>query len=109
MTNQENLNMQEGSINFWIAANKVNFNDGNMVPLFQTNTKDGSIFILKDSDNCIKIFHIYIGKGRTDIVYDVSQLDSDNKHMITTTWSLSNKELCLYIDGNFMIKEAINY
>jgi len=93
------INLDEGTIVFWIHANKVNFNDDKFTPLKNQDTEKGSIFILKDADNKIKFFYVYLGQGRTDIEWDCSNLDSSIKHMIAVTWSQSNKQIKLFVDG----------
>lgn len=105
--NDQKLNILEGTISFWIKENKVDFANNEAVPLFQVNPLGGSIFIVKDSDNKIKLFHVYMGKGRTDIEYDVSALDKSIKHMFAFTWSVKNKELKLYVDGKLMQTQKI--
>ncbi len=91
--------MNEGTIAFWIDANKINFNDSKFAPLINLDDEKGSIFILKDADNKIKFFYVYLGQGRTDIEWDCSKLDITKKHMIAVTWSQSNKQIQLFIDG----------
>jgi len=93
------INLDEGTIAFWIDANKVNFNDNKFTPLMNQDTEKGSIFILKDADNKIKFFYVYLGQGRTDIEWDCSNLDSSIRHMIAVTWSQSNKQIQLFVDG----------
>jgi len=92
------LSIQQGTISFWTRENQVIFNDGKITPLFSVNPTGGSIFIIKDDDNKLKIFYIVLGKGRIDMEYDVSKLDSSKKHMIAVTWKLDDKKLVLYID-----------
>jgi hypothetical protein len=108
-SNDQKLNIFEGTISFLVKENKVDFANNEAVPLFQINPLGGSIFIVKDSDNRIKFFHVYLGKGRTDIEYDVSKLDTSKKHQFVFTWSVKNKELKLYIDGKLQKTEKINY
>lgn len=91
--------IKEGAISFWTKPNQINFSDDKITPLLQLNPQEGSLFILKDSDNRIKFSHVYLGKGRTDVEFDVSKLDATKKHMFAFTWSVGSKELKLYIDG----------
>ena len=98
--NKQDLSINEGTIKFSIRANKVNYSDNQVVPLFQGNPQGGSIFILKDSDNKIKFFHVFLGKGRTDVEYDVSGLDKSKKYLFVFTWSVKNKEINIYVDGD---------
>jgi len=106
-TNQTSI--FEGTITFWVGANKVDFSNNEAVPLFQIDPIGGSIFIVKDSDNKIKFFHILLGKGRTDVESDVSKLDVTKKHMFAFTWSIKAKELKLYIDGTLKNTAKIKY
>lgn len=108
MTNRE-MDIKEGTISFWINEDKVQFNDGQAIPLMQHSPSNGSIFIVKDGDNKIKFFHVYLGKGRTDVEHDVTSLDPKQRHMIAVTWSLKNKEIIMYIDGQQVEKTEIKY
>jgi len=103
------LNIIEGTIEFWIGENKIDYANNEAVPLFQVNPLGGSIFIVKDSDNKIKFFHVFLGKGRTDVEYDVSGLNKLKKHMFAFTWSVENKEIKLYIDGELKNTSNIRY
>ncbi len=108
MSNQK-LDIKEGTISFWINEGKVQFNGSQAIPLIQLSPSNGSIFIVKDSDNRLKFFHAYLGKGRTDVEHDVSLLDPNQRHMIAATWSLKNKEIIMYIDGQQVAKTEIKY
>lgn len=109
MNNGQTPNIDEGSINFWIKPHQVDFNNGKANPLVQVNPKGGSILIVKDSDNFLKFFHVFIGKGRTDVMCDVSNLSPVEPHMITATWSVSTSEIKLYIDGKIRAERTIDY
>jgi len=51
-----------------------------------------------------------LGKGRTNVELDVSDLSSSETHHIAATWSVSKKETALYIDGGKKIaKSKIKY
>ncbi len=103
------IDMQEGSVDFWIKKGQVHYNDNQKVVLLDLTTKDGSVRIVKDSDNALKFTHTISGKGETIAEYDVSKLSSDKAHMVAATWSIKNKEIVLYIDGEPVIKTQINY
>lgn len=109
MDNINKTNIKEGTISFWTKPNQINFSDGKITTLLQIDPQEGSIFVLKDSDNKIKFFHVYLGKGRTDVELDVSKLDSAEKHMFTFTWSVKNKELNMYVDGKLKSTVPIKY
>jgi len=107
--NNQKFDIKEGTISFWIGEGKIQFDDNNIHPLIQLNSSEGSIFLVKDNDNNLKFFHVYIGKGRTNIEHDVSSLDTNKRHMIAVTWSIKNKEIIMYIDGEKVAKEEIKY
>jgi len=53
---------------------------------------------------------VLLGKGRTDVEVDVSNLSSNEPHHIAATWSITKKEIALYIDGGKKIaKSDIKY
>ena len=108
MGNQE-LDISEGTISFWITAGKVQFSDGRRIRLVEYNAPDGSVSAIKDSDDKLKFSHIYLGKGRTDVDYDISSLDPNQNHMVSATWSIESKEIILYIDGKQVAKAKIKY
>ncbi|MCK4652099.1 MAG: hypothetical protein KAT13_03310 [Methanosarcinales archaeon] len=93
------LDLREGSIDFWVEKNKLRWNDGLIQILVNIPTEQGNILIVKDSDNKLKFSHVLLGKGRTDVEIDVSDLSINESHHIAATWSISKKEIVLYIDG----------
>ena len=93
------LNLEEGTIEFWVKAGKLRWNDGLIQVLINISNEQGNIFIVKDSDNKLKFFHVFLGKGRTDVEIDTSDLSSDKDHYIAATWSVNNKQTILYING----------
>ncbi|MBI2632321.1 hypothetical protein HYW75_04930 [Candidatus Pacearchaeota archaeon] len=110
LTKNTQMNVEEGSITFWIDVNKVKYNDNQATILLNWGNKDGSLFIVKDSDNKLKFFHVYYGFGRTDAEIDVRDLSSGEKHMVAVTWSVPKKEINLYIDGGKRkVKSLIKY
>jgi len=64
---------------------------------------------VKDSDNKLKFFHVILGKGRTDVEADVSKLSNDQDHFIAVTWSVKDKQIVLYIDGEPVAKAKTEY
>ena len=95
----DELDLTEGTIDFWVKKEKLQWNDGLSQVLIKISNEQGSIFMLKDSDNKLKFFHVLLGRGRTDVELDVSELGADKPHYIVATWSVSSKEIILYIDG----------
>ena len=93
------LDLKEGTIDFRVEKNKLRWNDGLIQILVNIPTEQGNILIVKDSDNKLKFSHVLLGKGRTDVEIDVSDLSINESHHIAATWSISKKEIVLYIDG----------
>ena len=107
---QMQLDLREGTIEFWVRKGKLQWNDGLIQVLVNIPNKQGSLFIVKDSDNKLKFFHVLLGKGRTDVEIDVSNLNGDEPHHIAATWSITKEEIVLYIDGGEKIaKSTIKY
>lgn len=110
MNNPNNkIDIEKGSITFWTQANKIKFADNKLYTFVDISNHKGAIFIIKDADNKIKFFYVYLGKGRTDIEWDCSKLEDDKKHMIATTWSQETKEIKLYVDGELRETSKIEY
>jgi hypothetical protein len=104
-----NWNIKEGSIAFRVKKEKLDWADGLMHVLLNLSNEAGSLFLEKDSDNKLKFSIVILGKGRTDVEKDVYQLSKNVDHHIAITWSLKNKEICLYIDGEIAAKTPILY
>lgn len=78
---------------FWVREDKVQWNDNKPTVLFNISVNDtGSLFMIKDDDNKLKFFHLIIGKGKTDLETDVSNLSLNKAHHITATWSINKKK-----------------
>lgn len=107
--NNETLKIEEGTINFWIKENSLDFSDNNSTQIFNINPEGGSILCVKDNDNKLKFFFVVIGKGREDVEFDVTNQEQSKRHMITFMWNLKNKELNLYFDGENKVKKTINF
>ena len=56
-------NVNEGTIEFWVRKSKLQWNDSLIHVLLNLTKNDGSIFLVKDSDNKLKFFHVILGKG----------------------------------------------
>lgn len=108
--NNQEINIKEGTITFWVKENSIDWNDNRTTIFVNYSNSEGNIFILKDSDNKLKFFHVILGKGRTDVEIDVSSLSDNEPHFIAATWSLEKKEIALYVDGDkFKNYSSINY
>lgn len=104
------LDIREGTIEFWAKKDKVQWNDNKSNVLFNIPVNNtGRLFMIKDDDNWLKFSHLILGKGRTDAEIDVSNLSLNDPHHIAVTWSVSKKEICLYLDGELKAKSEIKY
>lgn len=105
---ENNLNINQWTINFWIKENTIVYNDNKITQIFNLNPVWGSIFMLKDDDNSFKIMYVIIWKWRIDLEYNVSDLDILKPHMITVTWDIDSK-LILYIDWKEVTSQNIEF
>jgi len=103
------ISIKEGAIEFLVPKNKMKWNDNEKVVLFNIPVKNGSLFMLKDSDNYLKFFHVVIGGGRTDVGADVSNLSQDESHRIKAVWSLQNKNIALSVDDFLKSEQCFNH
>ena len=107
----EKFDIREGTIEFWVKENKIIWNDNKETVLLNAPVNNvGSLFMIKDDDNKLKFFHVILGKGRTDVEIDVSNLALDKPHHIAVTWSLKEKKVVHYVDGGELKDEkSIKY
>jgi hypothetical protein len=105
----QKIDIEEGTISFWIKENQIDFSDSLLYSLVNVSHEKGAIFILKDTDKKIKFFHVYMGNGRTDVNWDCSKLNNNERHMVTVTWSLKDKAVKLYVDGELVGENEIKY
>ncbi|MDP8240683.1 MAG: LamG-like jellyroll fold domain-containing protein [Candidatus Hatepunaea meridiana] len=103
------VDIKQGTVIVWIKEGQLQFNDNNIHTIMQTNPPNGSIFLVKDNDNYLKFIHIYIGKGRTDVEYDVSDLNPNKEYKIAVAWGVKDKEIIMYINGEEVARSKINY
>lgn len=106
---QEQIDIRQGTIEFWVRENKLQWNDNNAIVLFNlsTNNKRGSLFMIKDDDNKLKFFYVMLGQGRADTEVDVSGLSLQEPHHIVATWSLKDRKANLYVDGGKLKDEGL--
>lgn len=111
--NFSNLDLKVGSLEFWVKENKLDWSDSRATIFFNIAKSDGSLFVIKDSDNKLKCYHVILGKGRTDIELDILKLDKFDKnkaHQIVITWDINTaKKLSLYVDGKLAETKNIEY
>ena len=106
MNTQSQINIKEGTIEFWVKEGKLTWNNGITQVLFNISKSDGNVFLVKDGDNKLKFSHVFLGKGKANIEVDVSELPIDESHHIVTKWNIE-KEIALYIDGKLQGKSEI--
>ncbi len=107
---QNKLNIEEGTVTFWTKEEQVNWSGDDVIIFLESSSEGNSILILKDSDSKLKFFHVYLGKGRTDVELDVKNLTQNERHFIVATWSINSGEISLYVDGGKLSKtQKINY
>ena len=105
---ENNLNINQWTINFWIKEKSMIYNDNKITEIFTLNPEWWSIFMIKDSDNIFKIMYVIIWKWRVDLEYNVSYLDINIPHMITVTWSISSN-IALYIDWELVKTTPVSF
>ncbi len=106
-----NFDIKQGSVTFRTQENKLDWSDGEVRPFMNLDNQGNSILIFKDSDNVFKVFHVYLGKGRTDLEWNpLSSLHSDRPYFFAVTWDTeSSKKISLYVDGEFKTDVTIPY
>ncbi len=107
--NNGKLKIEQGTVSFWIKEKAIDFSDGEITRILELNPDGGSLLCVKDNDNKLKVLFVVLGKGRVDIEHNVSELDTEKRHMIAITWSLNNKELVLFLDGQKVQTQAITF
>lgn len=95
---EQGLNIHEGTA-VYVEAKGVRYGDGKARVMLHSRTKEGSILLLKDADNCLRFYHELTNRGRTVVEYDISSLSSETGHIFIITWSIERKEAIIYLDG----------
>jgi len=93
----KDINLKEGSINFWIPKKTIDFNDSKIYKLFSFSSSKGGILIVKDSDKKIKAIYVKVGEGKLEKSKDISSLSEEDRHMVTLTWK--DGRINFYING----------
>jgi len=93
------INFGEGSLTFWIPKETLNYGDNKFIYLINYVSEEGSLKIVKDKDNGLKVFYNYLNNGKCILKVPVQDLDDEEKHYIGVTWSMPNRKVILYIDG----------
>lgn len=106
---KNSLNLELGTISFWIPKGTVNYNDGKSYKLFSYSSTKGGIIIEKGFHNVIAVSHVILGKGRIDLFTNVDNLNPNIDHLIALTWSLSHEKISLYVDGKMEVTKKMEY
>jgi len=54
MDNNQEINIKEGTITFWVKENSIDWDDNQITVFVNYSNPKGSIFIIKDDDNKLK-------------------------------------------------------
>jgi hypothetical protein len=98
MKKGDKLDFNTGTINFWVPEGRIDYMDNKFVQLFYYKDDEGTIKVVKDKDNGLKVYYLYDG-NKCFLNTSVEYLEDHDKHMVTITWSLSEKKVKLYIDA----------
>lgn len=100
MVNQTpSLNLNQGTISFWIRAGKLKWNNNQRNLLFEASREEGKISIIKDAKNILRATYELKGKKKKEVSIEVGGLSGKRDHMITFTWSQNENKITLYLDG----------
>lgn len=102
------IDFNKGSLSFLIPERVMDYGDNKFINLVNYNSKDGSLKIVKDKDNGLKVFYDYKNNGRCFLEASTKELDDNDEHEVAVTWSLSDREVILYIDGEEIEKCEID-
>lgn len=95
-----NINFEEGTLSFWVPKGALDYNDNQFKYLVNYNTPEGYLKIIKDKDNRIKVLYNYFNKGNCILEASAGELDNEDKHSVEVTWSLKERNIKLFIDGD---------
>ena len=87
----------------------MGWNDGKEYLLLKLSSEEGEIRIIKREDDRLHFTHKYYNKGMSGIFHDVSNLNADERHFITATWSVNQGKIVLYIDEEKVGESTISY
>lgn len=93
------INFEEGTLSFWVPEGAIDYDDNKFIYLINYNTNEGYFKVVKDKDNGIKVLYEYFNKGKCNLKASAAELDDNDKHHVAVTWSLSERRVKLFIDG----------
>ncbi len=99
MISLKSLNFDEGTLTFRIPRDSLDYKDNKFFYLINYEGNGGLLKIYKDLDNGIKVYYAYKGKGYGHLNARADELDDKDEHMVDVAWSLKERKLTLYIDG----------
>jgi len=92
------LNLREGTISFWVRANKLDWGNNKRVTLFEVSKRDGAILIFKDNKNILRVLYQVKPYKKRELSVDVANLSNKKDHQFALTWSQKNNNIILYLD-----------
>jgi len=103
------VNPEEGSLVFAVQRGTGQWNDGLMHLLVDISNPQVDISIRKDPLGRLMFTHLLFDRGSTTVGAIVSNLSRETGHVFIASWSLKNKEIALYIDGERVASTRISY
>ncbi|MAG40055.1 hypothetical protein CMI41_03745 [Candidatus Pacearchaeota archaeon] len=93
------INFNKGALSFFIPKGVMNYRDNKFVSLIDYSSEDGTLKIVKDKDNGLKVFYRYKNNGSCDLKANAEDLDDDKEHEVAVSWSMEDRLVKIYIDG----------
>lgn len=112
MNNLDNsqLNIEEGTISFWIEKNPEFWSNNQRESLVSANDSGNGISIFKDDDNQLKFIHVLLKKGPNELVFnELDKLTKSKRHMFAFTWNVKVSLMQFYIDGVLVREKKMSY
>ena len=96
----ENINFETGTLTFWIPSETIDYKDNKFISLVNFASDKGTLNIVKDKENGLRVSYNYFGKGNCEAKALAGELDNGEKHMVAITWSMAERLVKIYIDDN---------
>lgn len=93
------IDLNQGTVSFLVRAGKFKWNNNQKVVLFEASREEGKIFIVKNTQNILKVFYCLKGKEKKEVSTTVENLSIQKDHQIAFTWSQKENKIILYLDG----------
>ncbi len=99
MISLNSISFDKGTLTFRIPEGSLDYKDNKFFYMINYEGNGGSLKIYKDVDNGIKVKYVYDGKGYCNLNTMADMLDDNDEHVVHVTWSLEDRKIVLYIDG----------